>query len=377
MKFFRYIPLCALIAVGITCGIHTARAAVISAYPDHRTIAEGETFTVDIRLNSEQQVVNAVTAVITYPKDLLDVVGVSRGGSFLTLWPVEPTIDSEDSTIMLTAGIPNGSYVVDGKIITITFMTKDVGGVEIGFNESSSSVLLNDGLGTPAALTLQSGIYRIDPIQYIVITSPTHPDENIWYRSREVAFEWPMVKNAEYSYDLSNSPDEVPDDTAERTTGKVTFEGVNDGIYYFILKEKQQGKSWAIIGKKRVQIDATVPDAIQAAVNQDNTVLVGQYYLTFAGTDNASGIDHYDVIENDTAYRGVSSPFILKQQNPDGWLSITAYDKAGNSTRWTHGTAPIQENSQNKYYLLIIAIVILGFFTAVLIKLRLRHIHNM
>lgn len=357
--------------------MRAASAAVLSAYPDHRTVNVNDTFSVDIRLNSEQQVVNVVSAVITYPKDQLEVTSVSHGGSFLTLWPVEPTIDSSAGTITLTGGIPNGSYVSDGKIVTITFTTKDVGGVEIGFAESSTSVLLNDGLGTPAPLTLLTGIYNVEARPSIAITSPTHPDQDTWYPSRDVTFEWPMTKNAEYSYVLSENPDDVPDDTAERTSGKITYEDVSDGAHTFILKEKQQGKTWELAGRRRVLVDTTAPELLQAAINRDNSVLVGQYYLTFTATDHASGVDHFDVREGSTTYRGISSPFILKQQNPDIWLTVTAYDHAGNATTWTHGTPPPAERSQNTYYLVAITVIVLGILTAVLIKLRLRHIHNM
>lgn len=374
MKLLRYTIFFILLALGIGfCPTHGVRAAILSAYPDHRTVSLGETFTVDIRLNSEQEVINAVTTTIIYPKDLLELVSVSRGGSFLTLWPVEPTIDANSGTVTLTGGIPNGSYVVDGKILTLTFATKDSGGVEVKFDTSISQVLLNDGLGTPAKITLNSGIYKIDALNFTTITSPSHPDENAWYRNRNVTFEWPTTKNAEYSYAMSINPDEVPDDTAERTNGQATFENVADGTNYFILKERQQNQAWQVIGRRRVQIDATAPESIIASINQDNTVLVGQYYLAFNTTDAASGIDHYDIVENDTTYSNVTSPFILKKQDPDGWLTVTAYDRAGNTVKWTHGTPLTTERMQNKYYLAIVSAVLLAIFTAILIKLRLRH----
>jgi hypothetical protein len=374
MKSLRYTIFFLLLALGIGFWpAHGVHAAILSAYPDHRTVSLGETFTVDIRLNSEQETVNAVTTTIIYPKDLLELVSVSRGGSFLTLWPDGPTIDTTSGTITLTGGIPNGSYVVDGKILTITFAPKDSGGVEVTFDAALSQVLLNDGLGTPAKLTLNSGIYKIDDLNFTLITSPSHPDENSWYRNRKATFEWPTTKNTEYSYTLSINPDEVPDDTAERTNGQANFENIADGTHYFILKERQQNKTWQVVGRRRIQIDATAPEPIAASINQDNTVLVGQYYLAFNTTDATSGLDHYDILENTTTYRNATSPFILKNQDPESWLTVTAYDRAGNSVRWTQGTAPAAERIQNKYYLAIIGAILLAVFTAILIKLRIRH----
>ncbi|MFH1207744.1 MAG: cohesin domain-containing protein [Patescibacteria group bacterium] len=374
MKLLRYTILFLILSVGAGFGAaHHAQAATLSAYPDHRTISVGETFMVDIRVNSEQQVINAISTTIIYPKNLLNVVSVSNGGSFLTLWPVAPTVDTNAGTITLTGGIPNGSYVVDGKILTITFAPKDVGGVEVKFDQALSQVLLNDGAGTPAKLTLNSGIYKVDSLNFINVTSPSHPDENEWYRTRKAVFEWPTIKNAEYSYTLGINPDEVPDDTAERTNGQVTFENIADGTHYFILKEKQQNKTWQIVGRRRIQIDATPPEPVTASVNQDNTVLVGQYYVVFNATDATSGIDRYDITDNNATYRNSTSPFVIKSQDPHSWLLITAYDRAGNVAQWSRGFAPDTERPQNKYYFAIAAAVILAIATALLIKMRIRH----
>ena len=74
------------ILVGIFGITHLADASIISANPQDKVFATGETFLVEIHLNSEKEIINAVEATITYPTNLLEVVKISKGGSFLSLW---------------------------------------------------------------------------------------------------------------------------------------------------------------------------------------------------------------------------------------------------------------------------------------------------
>ena len=136
--------------------------SVISVNPQYKEFATGETFLAEIHLNSEKEVINAVEARISYPTDLLEVVKISQGGSFLTLWIQEPTVEESAGIISFAGGIPGGSLVLDGKIATITFRTKISGVGEVAFDDNNSKVLLNDGLGTATQLETISGIYTIN-----------------------------------------------------------------------------------------------------------------------------------------------------------------------------------------------------------------------
>ena len=75
-----------LVFVGILIFSAQADAAILSVNPQQKEFATGETFLAEIHLNSEKEIINAVEVMISYPTNLLEVVKVSRGGSFLTLW---------------------------------------------------------------------------------------------------------------------------------------------------------------------------------------------------------------------------------------------------------------------------------------------------
>jgi len=371
-KFLKIVITAFVIIISVSFITGEANAAVLTINPGQKEFALGETFLAEVRLNSGQQVINAVEAVITYPTDMLEVVEVSQGGSFLTLWIQEPAVEKTAGIISLVGGIPDGSYVVDGKVVTITFRTKASGGVEVGFDQSSTSVRLNDGQGTETPLTFISGIYKISSASFIPIASPTHPDEDAWYRNKTFTVSWSIKQDASYSYALAVDSDEVPDDKGEPAEGIVTFPGLTDGVYYFILKEKISDQNWQIVGKRRVMIDSRSPLPIEAYISQESTLFEGKYFLIFSTVDKTSGIDHYDIIEDKELYGNASSPYVLKDQLRTKTITIKAFDRAGNSTGFSFsGISEDTSSLSNPYILiLIVGIVVMVFILLFIFRIR-------
>jgi hypothetical protein len=331
-KFLKTIILSSLTIVGIFLIARDTKAATLSVTSEYEEVNFGETFIVEVRLNSERQVVNAVRAALVYPPEMLEVVDISRGGSFLTLWPQEPKNDADSGTITLAGGIPHGSYVVDGKVVSILFRTKSSGGLELSFDPAQTSVHLNDGLGTKTELKLNSGIYKVVPGVTIDITSPTHPDETRWYSNNNPVFVWQPEAEKVYSYLLSHDPTAIPDDLPDEAKAEITYEDLSDGIYYFIVKEKTSPNQWSLIGKRRVMIDTSPPLPVQGSITREATMFDNKYYLTFTSRDTSSGIDYYDVSEGGTTTTGASSPYVLEDQTRRSTIIVVAVDKAGNKT---------------------------------------------
>src|SRR3990167_3832112 len=101
-----------------------ARAAILYVDPQAVATAQGETFLVNLRLDSEGEVINVVELSLPYPSESLEVVSLSRGRSILSLWPEEPTADPAAGTIRLAGGVPNGRIASTAEIITILFRAK-------------------------------------------------------------------------------------------------------------------------------------------------------------------------------------------------------------------------------------------------------------
>ena len=336
--------------------VSKAEAAIISTYPQEQNISQGENFTAEIRLDSEEEVINTIEAEIIYPKDILEVIDVSKGGSFLTLWVTDPVVKEKEGTIYFAGGIPNGSYVVNGKVLTITFHAKRTGTAEIAINKEKTGVYLNDGLGTKTNLNTITGKYKIEfPSPYTInLTSSTHPFEDTWYQTSTIIISWEERANAAYSYKLDNDSQIEPDDKTEAVVGEVTFENLKDGIYYFVIKEKLPDDDWGPITRRRFMIDQTPPQPLEYYITED--VISGKKALVFSARDLTSGIEQYQVQEGEKVYANSLSPFVLPDQSRKKVVIIRAIDKAGNVTEAT--IQPITSNSTSWSLIIILTVVI-------------------
>ncbi len=338
-KLFKQVILIGTVLLGLFMLADKTEAATLSIVPRSDEYSLGETFVLELRLNSEQEVINAVQATITYPADMLKVVEVSKGGSFLTLWAEEPSYEESAGVISLTGGIPDGSFVVDGLVASVTFKAMVPGGIEISFDETSSSVHLNDGQGTPVATSFESAFGKISSETMVAISSPTHPDENSWYNSTVFTAEWSTEADTVYKYIVSTDPEELPAGKEQQTKGIATVTNLRDGVSYFTLSHQQPKSSWQLAGQRRVMVDTSPPLPIQAAITSEPSLYNGQAILLFSTTDKVSGVDHYDVQEGGQWTRRVVSPYILKDQSQNTPLTVWAYDKAGNSISYSLGNA--------------------------------------
>ncbi len=342
-KFLKIRIIVALVFFSLFFWQDKAQAAILYFFPHEQTVSQSEHFLVEIRLDSENEFINAVEAEISYSTDLLEVVDLSQGGSFLELWVTEPTIDQQKGIISFVGGIPRGSLVVDGRVMAITFRAKPkTGTAQLKINEEKSGVYLNDGLGTPAPLSTLLGTYSVNiPSPYaITINSSTHPQEDKWYQDSNAIINWETKSGAFYSYQLSQDPQVELDNRVEEITGEVTYEDLPDGIYYFSLREKLEGDDWGDTSTRRLMIDTSPPLAFAAKIGQSATEYNGKYFLTFATRDLASGIEQYQVIEGEVVYANAASPYILVDQSRKNPVVVRAIDKAGNITESTLPAIP-------------------------------------
>ena len=74
---------------------HAAHAASLSFDPATTTYGPGDTFIETVRVDNGPDCINAINVEIAYPTDTLRAVDFSRGDSILSLWAVEPKIDTD------------------------------------------------------------------------------------------------------------------------------------------------------------------------------------------------------------------------------------------------------------------------------------------
>jgi len=335
---FLFVLICVAIPLGV-------RAVTLYLLPQSQTVYQGDSFLVELRLDTEGEEINAIEANLKFPSDLLKITDFSKGGSILTFWPQEPTL--RDSVVSFVGGRPGG-FKGEGLVLKINFLAKEVGKTKIDFKENTK-VLLNDGKGTPAKLNFLEGNYEVvrKPEGLPIISSRTHPDQNKWFKGTTLHLHWDLIEGAEYSFILSRDPlaepDEMPDRPAPKEgliwMGDMEYPNLEDGIYYFHLRERRETdaelnaeptRKWGPKITFRAMIDSTPPEDFKPEIGKDPAIFEGKYFLSFTTADKTSGIDFFEVKEGKRNFKRAESPYLLEDQELKSIIKVKAVDKAGN-----------------------------------------------
>ncbi len=341
-----------LLSIGLPASA-AAGSASLSLSPNQGAFDVGSTFEVSVFLNTGGNSVNAVDVSLKFTPDTLQVVSPTGGTSFVAVWVSQPTYSNTDGTIEFSGGLPSpGINTSAGKVSTITFRAKAPGAASVEILPSSK-VLLNDGKGTNVLSSVDRATYTLalpapgGP----TVFSPTHPDQNAWYRTNDVTFSWkPQDGVTGYSWWFDEDPSGYADDKVDGTGTSTSYSNVASGIWFFHIKA-QTGSVWGAPSSYAVRIDNTPPAAFTPTVDPEGSRPGDRRVVTFTTTDQHSGIDHYEVEILNLDARTNATPFFTEQASP--WLTpalgvghyrlvVRAYDQAGN---WQDGTVTI-ENDQ-------------------------------
>ena len=139
----------------------------------------GHKFWVDIMLDTQDEIINAVSGTISYSQDKLRLIDFSNGDSIITLWLDQPNVDEDKASFAGVipggfSGVLSPFYLGEraGKILSVKFEVIASGPLEI--TTSDSEILLHDGLGTPASVVTNS--FSLDASEDI-IASPLKDDK--------------------------------------------------------------------------------------------------------------------------------------------------------------------------------------------------------
>lgn len=146
-----------------------AGAVILYLEPAQGEFQIGDTFIIEVKIDTEEECINAVEANLNYNRDILQAVNFSYGSSIITLWVKPPEINQESGRISFSGGIPGGycGGILGDSGLThilgkIAFQASNKGETKVNFLDSSQ-VLLNDGSGTPAKLTFKKAIFNVLP----------------------------------------------------------------------------------------------------------------------------------------------------------------------------------------------------------------------
>lgn len=308
-----------------------AEAASLYIDPAFTTLHRGDTVTLSVRLNVDDdtgECVNAVDAVLSYGGGI-DPVDVSIGDSIFTMWVEKPTIHPETQTITFAGGIPNGycgrvlgdprltntlaKIVVRSPGFTVGGTTDEVPAIRF---QPETTAYLNDGRGSVAAL-------------------------------------------ATYDAEI----------TLEATPGATMR---ND---------------W----KAEVAADVLPPEKFSIALQKDDQAFSQKYYIVFNAVDKQTGIDHYEVMEEPIDTLGsfqwgrADAPWIvvpqppvyqLKDQSLNSIIRVKAVDKAGNETISSLIPDEAMRSVSSDQKMLLVLVFVAGVLLLAVVILVVRYIRR-
>ncbi|MCX6797109.1 MAG: hypothetical protein NTX98_01360, partial [Candidatus Doudnabacteria bacterium] len=136
-----------LLFLGVGFGAKKAEAASLSVSPSSGSFQTGATFYVNFLVSSPNQAANAVSGVVSFSSENLEVVSLSKDGSLISLWVQEPSFSNSSGSINFEGIILNPGFSGDGgKVLTANFRAKAAGLGKISF--VNGMVLANNGQGT-------------------------------------------------------------------------------------------------------------------------------------------------------------------------------------------------------------------------------------
>ncbi|MFH1036806.1 MAG: cohesin domain-containing protein [Patescibacteria group bacterium] len=330
----------------LLCSFHFTFADTTGASlylsPNSGTFYVGNTFNVSIFLDTGGNDVNAVHANLKFDPQKLQIASPTAGKSFISVWISQPTYSNKEGTASFLGGNPSpGINTSAGLVSTITFRTIAPGETEILFVDSH--VLLDDGKGTDVLSSSGKGSYKITipPPEGPEIFSPTHSNQNKWYKNNNPTYSWTKEDGiSDFSFILDHDPHGVPDSISEGDFNSVSYAQLDDGIWYFHVKAKKSGV-WGGSSHYLVQIDSTPPASFKINVDPSVKTANTQSIASFITTDALSGFDHFDarLIDVTPGKESQETGFFIETVSPyklpnlavgNYLLAVSAFDSAGN-----------------------------------------------
>lgn len=166
----------------------------------------------------------------------------------------------------------------------------------------------------------------------IKLSSPSHPNPDAWYPSREITVAWEVKgKTVNKAY---FGLDEVPEGASELaviSSTSTTLAVPDDGVYYAHLTIAFTDGT---VKREhlRIQVDQTAPTAVAVSADQDQVPSQVPNVLRFGALDRTSGIAAYEVVLNGIMVTTTAvSALPISDLKPDTYqVVVNAIDRAGN-----------------------------------------------
>lgn len=153
----RFLTLCVLFAALCAIVPHAVSAAILFTEPPRLEALPGQTFQVDLYLDTQLDSINALEGTLVFPQDTLTLKEVRDGSSIINFWVERPT--NATQAVQFSGIIPGGYTFPRGLVLSLVFEARGAG--EGLIEMQSARALLNDGKGTAATLSSAPTAFRI------------------------------------------------------------------------------------------------------------------------------------------------------------------------------------------------------------------------
>jgi len=286
--------------------------ATLFLSPSQGSYVLNQMFSVTVYVSSPTQAINAVSGIINFPADNMEVISLSKNDSIVNLWVQEPSYSNTKGNISFEGIILNPGFQGNqGKIITVTFRIRQSGTVSLSITDAS--VLANDGLGTQLLSKVKDATFTFSPViekppapeaetplyPFVLpapyIKSSTHPDPNRWYQSTRVHCSWNVPKEATAVRILINRhPRSRPTVLYTPPISSKEITDLEEGVWYFHLQLKNK-YGWGDITHYRIQIDNTPPERFEIRIDREGDPTNPSPLLIFESEDKVSGVEKYEI----------------------------------------------------------------------------------
>jgi hypothetical protein len=293
-----------------------ASADTLYLSPGSGSYSAGKTFTVRVYVSSLAQSINAVSGVVSYPQDKLQVVSVSKTDSILTLWTEEPSFSNSSGKVSFEGVVPNPGYTGSaGSVVTVNFKVVGQGSATVKFD--SGSVLANDGSGTNILKNVGSASFSLgsSPVPTVVetpvvqtveeadpntpkapvITSVDFPETKSWYSKTSGTFKWGAADDITASKLLVGKiPKSDPTVVYSPAITSKEITDLEDGVWYLHVQLKNK-TGWGAVAHYAFKVDTTKPDSFTVKQTMTSDETNPRPRFAFSATDGMSGINHFSV----------------------------------------------------------------------------------
>jgi LPXTG-motif cell wall-anchored protein len=320
--------------------IHAAGGATMSLSASDITVERGDQFDLTVSVHSNNGSLDTVRTVVTFDPSILRAQNASLVGVYDRSAPGN-YLDNTSGKVSWGGFTLNGPIDSSSEFVTITFLAIEAGSTTVALSADSRAISngqeqIDVSSFTPTSVAVENASDADPTLSLLVVSSDTHANDVDWYSATSASFNWVELAGdspiSSYYYDFDQVSNTDPSSYLSGSTNVITADATGDGVWYLHLKGVQADGRETKTTHRQVKIDNTAPNDIELA-SEDNKILEGEsVWLTFATTDETSGVLQYQIAINQSEFQVQTSPLEITDLEPGTYFfRVSALDRAGNS----------------------------------------------